>query len=69
MKKIWNKWKRISLFIVNIQANIVLTVIFVILFIPLGFIYRFFNKNNKNKRNFWEKKKKFDSDINFAKQQ
>lgn len=46
MKKTWKTVKAIAQKIANIQADIVLTVVFYILIVPLGIVMRYFFKKS-----------------------
>lgn len=76
MKKVWNKWQAITKKIVNMQANIVLFIIYFLLIIPLGLILKTFfpkvlfgHRHQARKGSFWIPYKKTTYDISFAKKQ
>lgn len=40
LKKLWDRWKRISHAVGNLQARVLLTVFYVLLVIPTGLVVR-----------------------------
>lgn len=75
MKNLWQRWKVITKKIVNVQASIILIIIFILFFIPLGVFLNLFFKNitsgNKSIKinSFWIKRNKVVHDLKWAKEQ
>jgi len=76
MKNLWKKWKTLTKKIVSVQANIVLTIIYFVIFVPLGVFLQIFSKKTllghryKVRHNTnWIKRKKVIYDLPFARQQ
>ncbi|KKR54996.1 MAG: hypothetical protein UT92_C0009G0003 [Candidatus Curtissbacteria bacterium GW2011_GWA1_40_24] len=76
LKWLWSKWLPIAQAIGNFNAQVILTIFYLVLMLPLGLIYRLFsdplkikpNKISQQKTNFgkWEYLKK---DIETARKQ
>lgn len=72
MKSAWGKWKKIAKKATAIQANILFTILYILMIIPLCFLV----KNNlskslqikidKKKKSYWIKKEKRVQDLNWA---
>jgi hypothetical protein len=50
LKRLWAAWKRIARAIGNIQARILLTLIYAVLVLPFGLAVRFFSDSMNIKR-------------------
>lgn len=76
MKHAWNKWITITKKIMHVQANIFLTIFFVLIIVPVGFIIKNFSSNiftrhglKKKNHSYWLKREKFVQNLPFAQQQ
>lgn len=76
MKNLWVKWLTLSKKLVNIPANVILTVFYVIFILPFSIILKVFFKHvllghgyYQNYESFWVKKRKIEQDLSWAKQQ
>jgi hypothetical protein len=76
MKKIWISWLKISRKLSVFLANILLTVIYFILFVPLSFVMQLFSKKSltghlesTKKNSFWIQRKKETQDLFWAQEQ
>jgi len=62
MRNIWNSWKNLIKKITNIQVNVILTIIFAVIIVPLAFVMQILNKfseakkANNNEISFWQVK-------------
>lgn len=59
LKTLWNKWLAIARPIGNFQAQLILSLAYLIIFLPLGLFFRFFKnpfslKNPKSSFSKWE---------------
>ena len=60
LRRLWSKWLPIAQAIGNFNAQVILTIFYLIIFLPLGLIYRFFadplsikfSKISRQKTNF-----------------
>ena len=76
LRWLWSKWLPIAQAIGNFNAQVILTIFYLIIILPLGIIYRFFtdplnvklNKISRQKTNFnrWEHLKQ---DVDEARKQ
>lgn len=73
MKNFWQKWQKITKKIVSVQATVLLTIVYSILIIPLGFFLKLFSKDillghrySKKPHTFWIPVKKIKQDKAFA---
>lgn len=71
----WKKWKEIARKATSIQLNILFTILYILIIIPLSSLIR---KNllktvrikiDKNKKSYWIKKEKFVQDLKWARKQ
>lgn len=75
MKKMWKSWIVISKKISGFLANIVLTVFYIFVIIPVGFIIKLFfpqihqGRIIVKKQSYWIKREKIEQDIKFAREQ
>ena len=62
MRNIWNSWKNLIKKITNVQVNVILTIIFAVIIVPLAFVMQILNKfseakkANNNEISFWQVK-------------
>lgn len=76
MKKVWKKWLKITKKVVNVQANILLSLFYAVFIIPFSIFLKMFFKNAllghryaKRKNTYWVKKKNVKHDLKFAQEQ
>lgn len=73
MKKAWEKWKVISNKILDKEATIILTILYIILISPISLIYKLFadplNLRSRLKSLWFEKDGKNVSDLESLKKQ
>lgn len=74
MNFFWKRWKKIAGKVTDFQANIILTIIYIFIIIPIGIIFRLFVKNSQNKsdsakKSMFIKKRNFKQDLEWAKRQ
>ena len=77
MKKVWQRWVRVTLKIASFQAGIVLTIIYFIFIVPLGFLLQVFFKQAlighniyATKNSYWmRRKQKHGNERKWAEQQ
>lgn len=55
MKKIWRKWVRIVRIVVNIQASVILFIIFYLILLPMSLFIRIFSKKSLEGHSFIKK--------------
>lgn len=73
MKLLWERWKKIVGRITGFQADVILTIIYIIV-IPFGIVFRLFVKNPQNKydsapKSAFIKKRNFKQDLEWARRQ
>lgn len=60
----WHKWKRLAQRIGNIQARIILTILYFLILPPFAFVYKIFGGYNPIKRDtYWIDKEKKEQTI------
>lgn len=71
MQNAWHRWMNITKKVVDIQANILLGVIYFALILPISFIRKANIINNKitKKQSYWVRKYAGKQDITWAKKQ
>ncbi len=76
MKYLWRRWKRLVKRISAFQTNLVLTIIFWVIIVPLFYVIKIFfgsylSKIRSDFRNgkYWQKKQYFKQDLVWAKKQ
>lgn len=76
MKDYWLKWKKVAKKVAGIQANIVLTIIYILFIIPLSVMIRIFLKKSLygygyslRKDSHWVKRREISQDIDWAQHQ
>ena len=76
MKVLWKKWVNITKKIASFQANILLTIIYLILIIPIAIILQRFFRNallghrySRSGNSYWIKHKRIKHDFSFAHEQ
>ena len=73
---IWKKWIKVNKKASGLLADILLTVIYIVIIIPIAFLLQIFFKKSllghahKSKKNsFWSKKDKITHDLAWAREQ
>lgn len=76
MKHLYSKWKRFTQKVVIVQSNIIFTVIYGVIFIPLSLLVKLFSKRllrsfdiNSDSPTNWKKREKEKYSLKWAKQQ
>jgi hypothetical protein len=76
MKAFWRNWLALSKKIVYFQTDILLTIIYYIFVVPLGFIMKIYFKkillghgHNTKLKSYWSKRADVKHDISWAKEQ
>ena len=73
-RKIWSVWKRIAARIAEVQANILLTLIYILVLVPIGILQRLFRKDPlflllQRRPSYWSERQPLPSIDEFLKRQ
>jgi hypothetical protein len=72
MNNAWKKWMSLAKKFGNVQANVLLSVVYCLIIAPLGFLFKLLGKfqtyNAKNS-SYWLLRKKVKQDISWARKQ
>ena len=71
MKNVWTRWKRIAKIAANIQANILLSVVYFLIMVPVSVIFKtlILFKNEKKSSSYWSTRRKIIQNMDWAKRQ
>ena len=74
MKKLWRSWKKFSAKIAKFEANLILSILYLLVFLPLGLFLQIFSRKTfegpaRNKNSYWQKIENSKQDLGWAKRQ
>jgi hypothetical protein len=71
LKKLWELWKKFAHFIGNVNARIILTVLYAVLILPFGLVVRLFadSLHSKKRPEKWFDHPPLANDLNEARRQ